>query len=691
MADIYKKSQNSNIEYIAVLDLGSESMFAFLGKKDMTELKQIDLQDESNIKSWTKWDIDDVKVYKNPDGKKSLRLKNKIAIATNRVDAIIDKKSHAEIDFNRNYTKTIFQLFQENTIDGYDYMCNPKVIYAKGAKNILPTIKDDSGKIAELKPDEYLKHLTTQIANNLILKSKQLKGILPEKIKLVVTIPNIYSLTHAKELIDFLIKHTHYGEVGYIYESDAVLYASLTSDFNSFEKNTKEILSEKFQSIKNKINKNEKIYLISHDIGKGTTDLSLFTSFPDENNKENKHIWINSRTGLTKAGNALDYIFVRFFEEKILKVFYIQNPQPKDEKKVEEAFSFITKKTYDVQYRINEYIQEVIFRLKKNIEPKGILTNTYRIPKQFYREISTSSNNTNVFSRNQKDSTILKENLNAACEEIVQANISNGRFNESNKETLKNELYDLFIKKSFKVNILGVVSLPKVIECKIDDYINEIGNFLPKILKHNAKQRAEYLNSGDSFQVSANTFVVISGQASQFKPLKNIITSAYYSYFRVKEGNLIFLEDNISKQICAVGGFLKEKTKGQHLLQNEDELLADYYLSNVGTGYMKLNYKELYNGNTITYNTDGEPILYYYSILNGKDINVIKHLFQNKSINIDNYIAFIRGFSTNGEYNVKYISSNKHFEINGVKIELGATVDNDESINQNVWPEILIK
>jgi len=320
MVNINNEYQNGNIEYVAVLDLGSESMFAFLGKKDMTELKQIDLQDESNIINWTGWNIDDVKLYKNPDGKKSMRLKNKIAIATKRVDAIKNKKSHAEIDFNLDYSKTIFQLFQENTIDGYEYMCNPKVIYAKGAKNILPTIKDDLGNNAELEPDEYLKHLTTQIANNLILKSKQLYGINQRKIKLVVTIPNIYSLTHAKELTDFLREHTQYGEVGYIYESDAVLYASLTSDFDSFESNTKKILSNKFQPIKNKINKNEKIYLISHDIGKGTTDLSLFTSFPDESNKENKHIWINSRTGLTKAGNALDYIFVKFFEDKILKV-----------------------------------------------------------------------------------------------------------------------------------------------------------------------------------------------------------------------------------------------------------------------------------------------------------------------------------------------------------------------------------
>lgn len=690
MANSYNTNQNNKIEYVAVLDLGSESMFAFFGKKDMTELKQIDLQDETKIKNWTKWNINDVNVYKNPDGTKSKRLRNKIAIATKRVDVIKDKESHAKILFNSDsYKKTIFQLFQEDSIDAvYEYMCNPKVIYAKGAKNILPKIEDkEKGKTAELEPDEYLKHLTTQVANNLILKSKQLNGIEPRAVKLVVTIPNIYSLTHAEELADFLKKHTLFGEVDYIYESDAVLFASLTSDFNSFEKGTKEILTKKFRPIKDCIEKHEKIYLISHDVGKGTTDLSLFSCFRQRQKNENKNIWINSRTGLTKAGNALDYIFVKLFEEKVLKVFYEQNRKQKKEK--DTGFSFIEKKKYPIQNNINEHAQEVIFRIKKNIEHKGFILKKYRIPKQFYRNISDHSNKTFSSAKTNKDATILIENLHAVCEKIIESNISTGRISENDKDELIKELYMLFIKTTFKKNFF-TITFPESVKQNIDDYVNEIGNTLPKILKHNAKQRAEYLNPGNSFKVSANTFVVISGQASQFKPLKKIITSAYYSNFRVKKGNLIFLEDNISKQICAVGGFLKEKTKGQHQLQNEDELLADYYLSNVGPGYMKLNYKELHEGKSITYDTDGEPILYYYSILDGKNENIIKQLFQGKNKNIDNYIAFIRGFSSNGTYKVKYVSK-EHFEINGEKIELGATVDNDESIYQNIWPEILIK
>jgi hypothetical protein len=684
MANNYNDKSTNKIEYIAVLDLGSESMFAFLGKKDMTELKQIDLQDETNIKNWTGSDIDDIKVYKNSNGEKSMRLKNKIAIETSRGDVIKNKTNHAKTNYSGDYSDTIFQLFQKNIIYDYDYMCNPKVIYAKGAENILPIIKDRSGDIIELKPDEYLKHLTTQIANNLILKSKQVKNISPETIKLVITIPNIYSLTHAKELTEFLKRHTDFGEIGYIYESDAVLYASLTSDFNSFEKSTKEILSEKFNLIKNNINRNNKIYLISHDIGKGTTDLSLFTSFTDENNKENKHIWINSRTGLTKAGNALDYIFVRFFEKEVLEVFYKQNNI--DNK---EGFSFINKTNYKIiQNQINEHIQEVIFRIKKNIE-KGFFKNTYKIPKHLYRDIKDFSTNTSTVKKKQNDAIDIVENLKSVCEKIIEGNISKGYIDNDNKDRLIRELYDLFIATSFKKGIFGIL-LPEKIGIKITNYVKEIGDTLPYLLKHNAKKRTEYINKEDVFEVSPNTFVVVSGQASQFKPLKETIISAYYSYFKVKEKNIIFLENKISKQICAVGGFLKEQTDGQHILQNRNELLADYYLINVGTGQKWLNYEELNNGDEITYDTDGQPSLYYYSILN-KDDNEVMCLIRDKQINIDSFKAFIKNFGTNGTFKVKYNTSTKYFEINGYTIELGATVDNDESINQNIWPEILLK
>ncbi len=687
MAENYNAKSTKKIKYIAVLDLGSESMFAFVGKEDMTELQQINLQDETNISSWADLNIEDIKVYKNPNGELSMRLKNKIAIETKKGHCIKDKNKHAEIDYNGDgYSNTIFQLFQKDKAFDYDYMCNPKVIYAKGAKNILPSIKDASGNIVELKPDEYLKHLTAQIANNLILKSEQLKSIKPETIKLVITIPNIYSLTHAKELTDFLKDHTKFGEIGYIYESDAVLYASLTSDFNAFERSTRNTLSEKFRLIKEKSNKNNKIYLISHDIGKGTTDLSLFTSFPDESNSEDKHIWINSRTGLTKAGNALDYIFVEFFEHQVLEVFYHNNNIS-----TKKGFSLKNEiESKALQNEINEHIQEVIFRIKKNIEYKGSFFKTaYKLPKQLYNDIMRFSNNT-VLKNNQNDAFYIVYNLKFACEKIIEANINKGYIQDADKDKLIKQLYDLFIATSFKKRIFGI-SLPEKIENKITNYVNEIGKTLPDLLKHNAKKRAKYISKDgkDEFKVNSNTFVIISGQASQFKPLRETVISSYKAYFNVNEKNIIFLEDKISKHICAIGGFLKEQTKEQHILKNKNELLADYYLINVGAGEKWLDYNQLKKGKEISYQTNGHPSLYYYSILD-KDDDEIKKKIRNNKINIENFKSFIKNFGRNGKFQIKYNESKKYFEINDETIELGATVDNDESIYQNIWPEILI-
>lgn len=118
-------------------------------------------------------------------------------------------------------------------------------------------------------PEPLLKHLTTQIIRNFILKSPQLEKVDSQEIHLTLTMPNVYSLTHVEHIKKFVKEHTGVAKVDALYESDAVAYCLFHQTFG------KEL--ENFVNFRNKYFncKADAPRILTIDIGRGTTDLSL--------------------------------------------------------------------------------------------------------------------------------------------------------------------------------------------------------------------------------------------------------------------------------------------------------------------------------------------------------------------------------------------------------------------------------
>lgn len=681
-------------KYIAVLDLGSESMYAFIGSNEgYDNIQDIELQNKDNIFKWTGRNISDIEVFKDTNGKISSRLLNKIALNTDKGELIGDdakKELHAKLDFNKdnNYIngKSIFNFFQENANYNFQYLCNPKVIYSKGVKDLLPEIKSGNS-IIEVESDLYLKHLMAQVVNNLIRYSPQTKDILPEEIKLVVTIPNVYSPTHAKELVDFLKANTEHKHISYIYESETIIYASLFADYKQFDSERNSVYDE-LQFITESIFKEEKFgkkYIISHDIGKGTTDLSLFSISSLEENKHHRNITNMSRIGVTKGGNVLDYIFVEYFNEILLQ-YYKEN-----DLEDEEHFSFtkkiIIERREGEQNKINNLLQKIIFLIKSNISEK------YNLPKGIYYQIQKYE----IEADDESIGVLLNKKIKEVCNLIHKLNLGfetkkyNEKF-EDEKVDIKDlevSLYDKFISSIFRKKIFFKPTLAKSLKKSIETYVNELSEVLPDILKHNTIIRDPNTKNGDIGNTPENTFLIISGQASQFKPLLVKLKYKYNKTFKLKKTNILALKGEMLKKICAIGGYTKERNRNYTII-NKDELLADYFFKYTVKGFPDsfIDYAKLNSGDMIKENNiKGNVNLFYSTILR-------KELLSRKLstlIQKEDYESFIRQFNNKTGITIQYDKVNKHFIVDEEIIKLGSNIDTDYNIYKNIWPEILKK
>ena len=157
------------------------------------------------------------------------------------------------------------------------------------------------------------------------------------------------------------------------------------------------------------------------------------------------------------------------------------------------------------------------------------------------------------------------------------------------------------------------------------------------------------------------------------------------------------LENTISKDICAIGGFVQEQVKNQFNLVNPDDLLADYYLMNTAgvDRNPRLDYIKLNQGEMIEVEKAGNPDLFLYSIINYNDDDITEIVKIDsdengtKNLDIEDFKSFIRGFTNNGKYIIKYDKQKTCFVINDNVVELGNKPQTNDHIYTNTWPEIL--
>jgi hypothetical protein len=683
---------------IIVLDLGSESMCAVIGDTATDEFKEINLQCIDNIAEWegiSKKEIEDVYTsLLREDGKFSNRLLNKIALADNVVDIEGNEidEDHAKLDFNipNEYKNgSLFRFYHK--MDEIKYLCNPKVAHVKGVDGVMPEIGVGKNKKSRISPNSLIKHLTVLVINNLILYSPECLDIDVDNCKLVLTFPNVYSKTHAKEILVFVKEHAKIKNVEYIYESDASAYAlvgiNTLTRRQILPSKDKLQLTKLADSISEIIQANEAFNVVAVDVGKGTTDMSLFHI------DKNSDITVMARTGIAKAGNSLDYMFVEYFDE-ITSEFYDQKGWKRN---LGFIHSYYDKEVVGAERRnnVNNMIQSIILEIKKNIKGnwcfRGSFSKQLRIDCLSYcKELSLCNNS--FFAK-----------LIELAKELYKVDMAS----ITDNGVILTKEYPVFVARKivgvaqsnhfFKKNIADFCfehpifyHLPRTLKRKMKLYVKLLGDQLPDVLRHNVEARINEIMEDEIIEdetnkIKENIFLLITGQASQFAPLNKELASNLKSEFSIGDDEFLSVSGIFSKKICCIGGFLKCLLRG-YTVKNPDELLLDYFIRETDDKYYPIPYGRLNKDEEIAI----EPLSNYGELWFSTLLEANNYLTKNEQFDKNMFYGFVKGFEPGG-YSVRYIADEDRLKVNNEEVYLqsyGRLGDTD-NIYESVWPELL--
>ena len=530
---------NKENECYVAFDFGSETMAAYYEKKQTLERDMIKLQYHAP----TLLNTNGVDYVWENDKTISPRLRTRICLEDNcQPEELSD--DHAELDFigESNYSKSLFSYFQGSTMKyvNINFLPNPKIPFQEGGEQIIPMVKSDSNSIVKHKPEKLIQHMTTQIIKNFILQSPELKDISPQDIHLTLTMPNVYSLAHVESITDFVRKHTNLASVNYLYESDAVAYfimSQVTGD------------QPEIDAIKRRLEgclKNHgKVHIMTVDVGKGTTDLSLIQIKSPTIKHTSRQHFVMARTGCSSGGNLLSYHFVKYYEE-LLKKNSVHD------------FSFLTilKEDPVEQYRVLRTLESLIERIKANID------------ENFQINLSTEEQ---------------LGSIELMADKIFEIIDPQFRDKPSMMEQHKKLMDEMILKPlSLVENLTPELS---VLKRHIDGYIRINSEEVIDRLVDMAVMKQTVDNDDDKKDLQRNnqaeikeikellfakeyTIVVIAGQASQFKPLKQAIKTKLSKMNLTAEQSLD-LKGPLAKESCCKGAVIYQRSMAKSMNQYE--------------------------------------------------------------------------------------------------------------------------
>ncbi|AIE83573.1 heat shock protein HSP60 [Fimbriimonas ginsengisoli Gsoil 348] len=304
------------MKHYVALDLGSDSMAAVYATDDGQELRMVPLQhfapimvpDRQPNLLWTQRGGAPADV--------SPRLRSRIELQENQAERTLPEW-HATLDFFDltraeptilpGYRQSIFLMFQSARVAPKvnTTLPNPKVMFQYGIREAFPNFRTITGEPLDLSPETAIGHLTTQVLRNLILQSPILRGIDPNEIEVILTVPNVYSVEHAENLRRTVERYARVGRVSTISESDALAYYYLSKP-------------RKAKGATDSDDPSPSTQILTIDVGRGTTDLSLLQTQVVDGEE---HVWVRARTGRSSGGGELTYLFVQFFERELKRVF----------------------------------------------------------------------------------------------------------------------------------------------------------------------------------------------------------------------------------------------------------------------------------------------------------------------------------------------------------------------------------
>ncbi len=683
---------NKNIACFVSLDLGSDSIAAFYENINTNKSGMIGLQEYGAVLLGS-----EPNYLRENGGQISKRLRTKIGLREHvQEDELND--NHALLDFiddngsimKTNYEKSLFQFFLPVGPVAQYFMPNPKIPFQEGAEKIIPILKTNKNVDARYSPEILIQHMITQIIRNFVLRSKELIKVTENQIHLILTIPNVYSLPHVQSIKNFVQSHTNLAAVTTLYESDAVTYYMLNEVMEKDD--------EKLKEIKDKIRdifiSKKKLRLLSIDIGRGTTDVSLVEiKEPSSSGKLRTNSTI-ARTGKSDGGNKLSYIIAEYLNEQLKNIFDEIKRKGFD---INLPFNLLINDTpshavSSEQRIVLSYVERLIELYKsKIIYSKGIKSFQIRTFNNDEKEIITELCN-KYFEIIKSSSTGFENNSDF----IEFKNLMLQKFSLPQKFPddfitglkLKTFKHLKFLKYFYNEHFFQVIQDNEIVKMKkkLNKYISENVKYLINDINNIITYRENKKNTNKNVRKMLSkddTMVIIAGQASQFEPITKQICNSF-NELGIPENNLYFFKGMLAKEACCRGAIVLRKTLDDQL--NTKQLHGTYGMlaTSIDSEPFKIfDMTRIRNGGSHSIrfirNTT-RTFIYCPHILTDKNKPPSRD---------DGYTATIKQFN-GSEFELNYDSDNLEIAINHIKInKIASYGDVSDKIYPKIWPEVL--
>ncbi len=674
-----------NKVYVA-LDLGSESMAAYyadaFGNGAMINLQAkapalLGINEDQADNPAIGVDFLEEMNDGNVKPKRSPRMWNRISFNEGvQPQNLEDDHARLPITNQTESDRSLFRYFHQK--GGWPpplIMPNPKILFQHQVKDILPKVEARGGGQVDLSPQKLINHLSLQVIINFVLNSEELKHFNPNDINLTITIPNVYSLPHAESIKKFVEESRLVGEVDVLSESDTVPYQVLNG---IDEANDPDDLKKFKRTLDNSRRKRGKLCLVTIDVGKGTTDLSciLFeepkwdktswhrspkeaqTGTEPEAAKRLKHS-VQGKTGKSSGGNYLNYLFASYYDDCLREIA----DQIYQQTQVKIPFGFLSRSSdiYHWSAQMN-----AVYQLERLIEEvKRSVAEHYKIELTQERQ---------------------RELLTPIIENMLDVVQGTPQSKNEFRERVMSELLlprDLDIsgwKKLLPWRKLTQRELRlRSLKQKLQGYVRENVDELLDSLKSLVKEHQAITDK--SVEIDKHSFIIVSGQASQFRPLHEAIERKRKA-MHIKASQIHFMKGVASKEACCKGVVSYKLAKMWHV--NQHELHGTYGCLRANLVEFKpFDMKKIKNGGSdvVTFTADTT----YYIVFTPRSIEEVKKSSPVKNDGATALIDVFDGYSFTIHYNRKDLE----LKVNGRTLELQTFGSSDGSIYKKVWPEIL--
>jgi hypothetical protein len=681
------------MNYIS-FDMGSESMAAFCHLEAKTESTPVDLQEYAQALLGEDVKEETIDYLCKDNGDKSPRLRTRISINDLRQPEKLPD-DHAKMNFidaNGNVIKQNNNKVCDQSLFGFFYLKgqelarkvlpNPKIPFQEGARDIIPEVETKDEKRCRYEPETLIRHLMVQILSNFVFKSSQLRGInlQDDNTYLILTIPNVYSLSHAQSIKKFVKERLNVKNVETIYESDAISYyvRDVRQDHPQVKEFFKKMRKEK------KSGKTE-YQILTFDIGHGTTDLSLMeitepdrertdASDPSQTSQINpdnrRRFFVRARTGKSEGGSKLNYILAKYYNSCLERLMEREEFQD-----FKMDFDFLTGELEPTQALIVKNLESLINEVKKS------MTENYEIKLAKEKQ---------------------EEYIDAMIKEWLEK-IPADKKNEEKCEKFKKAFKDAFLLiklpgpiKSFLAEFSRFPLLRRTVEFgklrkEIEDYVEGNVTEILKQLVEMAKARENVDSAKKNRDIidKEQTLVVIAGQASQFKPIQKSIRKEL-DRLNIPQNYRLFLEGDEAKEACSRGAIIYKRSA--NLWANSTEIHGCYgflnELEDISDVFEGLDTKELNSGRkvNITFNSDST----YWLIYSPRAFHTIKK--DNPPEFSDGTTALLYCFENSRVFDVEYDTNTFSLKVNNIPdLKLGTYGGALQSIYPKVWPVVLKK